>query len=269
MEMLNYSTKSFILENGERYCLLIDKESGDLLFYPNLFITSQVRPNSSYSTMVAKLNAITVFLRFLDENEINLEDRIYKKVFFETFELDALRDFCQFNLKMRDVKPKKVTKLHKKQTAGDRVTSNTVYMRLTDIAKYFDWLARSLSKSSKEQSDSIQAIVRGLKARRPVKKNRNINSIQEEKSLNEKDIELVNEVFRIDSELNPFKNHSLKVRNNLMFKHLFHLGLRGGELLNIRIRDIDFSSNQLLIPRRADEKDDPRTYQPLVKTLDC
>jgi integrase len=53
-----------------------------------------------------------------------------------------------------------------------------------------------------------------------------------------------------------------------MFLLLYHTGIRGGELLNIRIKDIDFNQNQLLIIRRADEKDDPRKNQPLAKTLD-
>jgi len=47
---------------------------------------------------------------------------------------------------------------------------------------------------------------------------------------------------------------------------LLHLGKRGGELLNIRGRDI--KGNEIVIARRADEKDDPRRDQPLTKTLD-
>ena len=47
-----------------------------------------------------------------------------------------------------------------------------------------------------------------------------------------------------------------------------YLGIRGGELLNIRARDIDWSLNQIVLARRADEKTDPRVKQPLVKTLD-
>jgi hypothetical protein len=39
-------------------------------------------------------------------------------------------------------------------------------------------------------------------------------------------------------------------------------------VLNIRVTDIHWSSNQLVIARRADEKDDTRLDQPLVKTLD-
>jgi|TARA_Y100001938_G_C7857643_1_gene313967 integrase len=46
------------------------------------------------------------------------------------------------------------------------------------------------------------------------------------------------------------------------------LGLRGGELLNIKIEDIDFSKHQVRVVRRADEPDDPRIKEPNVKTLE-
>jgi len=88
------------------------------------------------------------------------------------------------------------------------------------------------------------------------------------KGLSEDQLDLLFELFRPESDLNPFKDKSIRVRNRLIFLMLYHLGLRGGELLNIRIRDMDFSSNQLVVARRADEKDDPRKDQPLVKTLD-
>ncbi|MCV5978774.1 tyrosine-type recombinase/integrase, partial [Escherichia coli] len=46
------------------------------------------------------------------------------------------------------------------------------------------------------------------------------------------------------------------------------LGIRSGELLNIRISDINFSDSSLAIRRRADDKNDPRVKQPLVKTME-
>ena len=107
---------------------------------------------------------------------------------------------------------------------------------------------------------------RVLKSRRPVKKSRNTET--EVKSLTNEQLDILFELFRPESEFNPFTDSSVAVRNRLIFLLLYHLGIRGGELLNIRIRDIDFGSNQLLIARRADDKDDPRVDQPLVKTLD-
>lgn len=45
------------------------------------------------------------------------------------------------------------------------------------------------------------------------------------------------------------------------------LGVRAGELLNIRLRDIDLENRTIKIVRRHDDLTDNRIKQPLVKTL--
>ncbi|MBA0207339.1 site-specific integrase, partial [Pectobacterium aroidearum] len=57
-------------------------------------------------------------------------------------------------------------------------------------------------------------------------------------------------------------------RNRLIILLLFSFGIRAGELLNLRIRDIDFSSGMIVIKKRPDDKFDPRVNQPLVKTCE-
>ncbi|OGT59368.1 MAG: hypothetical protein A3F43_06540 [Gammaproteobacteria bacterium RIFCSPHIGHO2_12_FULL_42_10] len=49
---------------------------------------------------------------------------------------------------------------------------------------------------------------------------------------------------------------------------LYHLGLRAGELLALRVSDFDFQKNTVLVARRHDNVNDIRTYQPVVKTID-
>lgn len=105
-----------------------------------------------------------------------------------------------------------------------------------------------------------------IKARRPIKKGRN-NGVNQ-KGLTDAQIDVLFEIFRPDSDMNPFEQYDIRVRNRLIFLMLFYLGIRSGELLNIRIHDIDFVNNQIVIARRADDKNDPRRDQPLVKTLD-
>ncbi len=36
----------FMFENGERYCHVVNKDTGEPLYYPNLYITTQVRNRS-------------------------------------------------------------------------------------------------------------------------------------------------------------------------------------------------------------------------------
>lgn len=259
------------MTSGERYCLLVDDLSGLPLFYPNLFVTTQSRNRSlSYSSMEATLSGLSVLLRYMEERGENIESRFQKGDLFKEHELDALRDFCQIKFRAQTAKEDSngIFTLTGLREVDEKVSSQTEYVRLTVIAQYTKWLAEQFVGSNKDRLTVLQIgkMEKGLKARRPVKKKRNAE--RNEKGLDEGQIALVFELFRPDSELNPFADESVRIRNRLIFLMLYHLGLRGGELLNIRIRDIDFGKNQLVVVRRADEKDDPRTYQPLVKTLD-
>lgn len=56
---------SFMLENGERYCHVVNKKTGEPLYYPNLYITTQVRNRSeSISTMKVIAGSISLLYRF-------------------------------------------------------------------------------------------------------------------------------------------------------------------------------------------------------------
>ena len=54
--MMCISIKSFVMNSGERYCLLVDHDTGLPLYNPNLYVTTQVRNRSlSYSAMESAL----------------------------------------------------------------------------------------------------------------------------------------------------------------------------------------------------------------------
>ena len=272
MKLRSYSIKSFVMKSGERYCLQVDKVSGLPLYYPNLFVTTQVRNNSlSVAVMKQSLISINVLLTFCDERKIDLEARFLKREFFEPQELDAIRDHCQLRFARERVDSSgNVIPLSPKGKPKQRKVTGLAseYMRLTHIGKYVKWLADTLLSSAKDQQTTraIQAMQEGLESRRPAKKGRNQEG--REKGLTKEQLMILQEVIRPGSEGNPFENLAIQVRNQLMIWVLLHLGVRGGELLNLRIKDIDWSNNQIVIARRADEKSDPRVDQPLVKTLD-
>lgn len=269
----NYAVKSFIMSNGERYCLLVDSVSGMPLFYPNLYVTTQIRNRSlSYSAMEGALASISILLKFMLERNQSLEERFKKGLFLNLSEIDALRDYCRKMFRNMKIKSNLIRvrdiKGNKNKERNGIVSSQTEYKRLTVIAQYIEWLAYYLSENSlsDERIKLIEKMIKGIKSRRPVRKNR--NQEMDGRGLSEEQLDILFELIMPGSESNPFEDKSVRVRNRLMILMLYYLGLRGGELLNIRIRDIDFSNGQLVVVRRADEKDDPRTDQPLVKTLD-
>ena len=248
----SFGTTSFLMSSGERYCLVINRITELPIYHPNLFITTQLRNKSdSFSTMLSAANNIAIFLRFLDERDINLEERVLCRELFETYELDDLRDFTQQRFS--------------KVSDEGVVSSITHYMRLTTIAQYISWYANHLIKlPSTVEAIQIKKVETQIKARRPVKRGRNRDH---DRSLDDAQLGVLFEVIRLRSEYNPF-GEQVQRRNRLMILILYYLGVRGGELLNLRIRDIDFSKHQLKVVRRADEKDDPRIQEPNAKTLE-
>lgn len=263
---MRYTQKTIILESGERYVLLVDKDTGIPLYYPNLYITTQIRNRSlSLSAMSSALNGISILLEYLHTHYGKTPEKRFRvKDFLKIHELDAIRDFCQIN--HQKTKFNSNTKLVKLK--DEKVSSATEYIRLTEIARYVRWLADQIIDKTKDSTLTQQIIKmeKGLKSRRPPKKYRNIETIN--KGLDSDQIELLLELTTPNSDYNPFLDVSVQKRNRVVILLLIYLGMRGGELLNLRIRDFDFSNNQVLIARRADEKDDPRKQQPLVKTLD-
>ena len=255
----SFGTTSFSMSSGERYCLVIDRITQLPIYHPNLFITTQLRNKSdSFSTMLSAANNIAIFLRFLDDRDINLEERVLCRELFETYELDDLRDYTQ----------RRFSKVADEGCyVGNEgvVSSITHYMRLTTIAQYISWYANHLIKQpSTVDARQIKRVETQIKARRPVKKGRNRD---QDRSLNDDQLEVLFEVIRLESSLNPFSKE-VQRRNRLMILILYHLGIRGGELLNLRISDIDFSKHHLKVIRRADEKNDPRVQEPNAKTLE-
>lgn len=135
------------MASGERYCLLVDANSGLPLDYPNLFVTSQVRNgHNSKASMETALNAIQVLLVFCDQNGVDLISRCRNRRFFTIQEIDAIRDACQKRFSPRQ--STRVVPIDGKRTPAKTqsklVEKQSEYVRITYIAKYLKWLAETL-----------------------------------------------------------------------------------------------------------------------------
>lgn len=246
---------TFMFSNGERYCHVINSRTGEPLFDPNLYMMTNVRKESvSINSMEAVAGSLVLFYRFLYMREIDIVDRITRLKFLSSHEIDALADFASENFKNR------------KKLSGSRgVKEPTKYSRLTFICHYLDWLCRYHLPHSVDVNldDKIMRMVVDLKNKRP-----NSDGYRDyipEKSLTKAQRDILFKVVSVESELNPF-SPEVQARNRLIIVLLFSYGIRAGELLNLRISDINFASSSITIQRRANDKSDPRVKQPLVKT---
>ena len=53
----NYRVTTFVMDSGERYCMVVDRASGLPMYYPTLFLTTQIRnKGNAFSTTLAAAN---------------------------------------------------------------------------------------------------------------------------------------------------------------------------------------------------------------------
>lgn len=265
--MNNYKLIVDIDPHGERWAMLLDN-TGMPAFYPTLFSTSKLRNRRlSTSTQEQFLTAIKILLEVCDEHKIDLVDRIQKRRFLTTGEMDAISDACR--TKRRGVKKSNVLSLKKGYTKpANKVTDNTHYIYLNRIADYLKWLSEKLLDTqgfTVEISNQINLLVNGIRSRTMPPQSRNLDD-EALKGISDAQEDKLFEVLQPGSPLNPFLDAGIQLRNYLFVKLLRLTGTRRGEVLNLRVSDIDWQACQLSIIRRADTPQDPRSRQPVVKT---
>jgi integrase len=257
---MKLSVRRLKLSDGERSAMLVD-ESGLPLFYPSLYVTVHMRGRSlAVNTVENSLNAIKALYAWQAYYDLDLESRFSQGDFLRSNEIHALRDFMQKPL-LREGQAKVVS------ISGRRnlVSTSNQYARLSVLADYLGFLARQLQPSSKRDRDHVERMVSQIKANRPRKPTKSSPN-RDEKYLDDTVLDSLEKALKPGTENNPAKEYAVQVRNALMFSILRVTGLRRGELLNLKVEDIDFAKNTLKVVRRPDSKDDVRAFQPVAKT---
>lgn len=274
--MAKYKVTIDVDPRGERWAMLLD-QSGMPAFYPGLFVTTVLRnKGKATATQEQALTAIKALLEFCDAKNINLIERIQSRIWLTTGELEALSDAV--SKKRRGVLKSNVISLKNGYSPPPmRVQKNTQTMYMHRIAAYVRWLCEELlgrasDRFTVETTNAIDWLETAIRTRGRALRSRcdDDEDLKKTKSLrgvtDEQEVRLF-EVLRPRSPLNPFEDPGVQFRNYLIVKLLRVTGTRGGELLNIRVRDdIDWSARQLAIVRRADTPQDTRRRQALVKT---
>ena len=130
-------------ESGERYCMMVDPETGLPPWWPTLYITTQVRNRGqSVATMEQALRSIGMLLAYAEAEEIDLEERVRKRRFLAPEEIDGLCDSTQRKIAgiAGGGKPETVSPAHQ-------------HNRLGTIARYLEWFAREMLREHRTQDD--------------------------------------------------------------------------------------------------------------------
>jgi len=256
--------KHIMHENGER-AVLLTSSTGIPLYYPNLYITTQVRSASmALATAKVSLTAIQLLEEWLRDNDIDLFWRFHNGAFLKSNELDSLRDICQKNAS----RTKKTIKSNINTAIGitSSVSRNTQYQRMTIIAKYLTFLAITINQKNIDEDFRIRRenMIEYFKRLRP-RQSSPYKTEKLDRALSKETTDQLYEITKESHPANPFEKN-VQLRNALILEILTSLGMRKGEIANIRLDDIDLQSNTLKVVRRPDDVGDRRKYQPVVKT---
>lgn len=285
MSQSGYQVKTLVAANGERLPILVGSD-GLPLFEPTLFALTEIRAkNRAANTIGNSLRAILVFYLFLDLHGIKLRERLSDAQLFSLGEIEDLVRLCRLPIEKivsasgqseaTSVAGSVVSLEKYRQRVASQFIREIVptyaATRLRCIRDYLKWLVSDRSSRvgvESEYRSAIEAagrfVVGAIDARLPVGNARSYLGVREGLAPDS-----VKELLRIidpNSPDNPWQDVHSRFRNELIILVLYYLGVRRGELLGVRVFDIDFRKGSVIIARRADDPTDPRKDQPNVKT---
>jgi integrase len=284
---MEFKIRKYIEPSGERRAILFDTETGLPDFWSTLYGSSQLRAKgASLSTQSAQLGSICILYKWAELRGINIESRISSREGFSRNEVDSLVTLLRSRVSdLPDLiaKPKVAPIGRAKINSSDiwktleeqpkQINASTFNDRLDYVSRYMTWLCDYLSDHGpNNRPDTKQSIAEigekfalRLSSMRSVEPNTAFDSA---KDLKTKDIRAVLNLINPQSPLNPWDSPSARIRNFAIICVLLDTGLRTGELLSLKLKDIDYAKKGgkgLKVRRRQGSKDDPRLNQPGTK----
>lgn len=269
-----------VLANGERMPLLLG-DGGLPLFEPTLYILTEMRArNRAANTIEQALRAIKILYLYGHAAGIDVEQRIRTGAMLTIPEIDGLATAVRKPIdQLETVKlsttgqPAKVISLETararmKAPAMASVDPSTAAIRMRYIEQYLAWLSLTHLSRLGARSDlrlpyeaARNTMLQAIHARTP--KGRDESTRE---GLPEATIAEILRITAVDCPDNPWRQLEIRHRNRLIVLMLHGLGLRAGELLALKVDDIDWRQNKVTVTRRPDDPDDPRVDHPRVKT---
>ena len=271
--------RTVLFEDGERFSVLVDKETKVPHYWSTLFATIELR---RYTQNTAKnvLRDIAHLMLWEGMNKRNLVDEFCAGRFLTHEDIISIREHCGTSSKSlnRRLKissktqtnidvlyPSKISKLMK-------VSAANLNIRIARVASYLGFLARVVlreNSSINEFQPLIDNMVKRLIAQKAKGVKKSIqNSIP--KIPSKEVFEKLMAVVEVESVDNPWKSESTRFRNWLMIKILYETGMRSGEVLSLRIDRLDLYAEKptIHVTRTHNDPYDSRKNQPVAKTLE-
>ncbi len=260
---MTYSVYELKLGNEARMRLLL--QDSVPVYWPTLFILEKLRART-INTQQSFLSDLLAFFAWLKIMSIDLESRLEQRPSSQYLTESELMSFVVHANWTKKTLDKRAGGLSLHPSAYKQVGAGQAESRIINVKKYLAYLYENLG-DTRSNLDEIQRMEKrldlGVRETRPAWRRKP----SEPKGLSEEQVTIILSKLHYDSEESPWpKFEAVRVRNFLIAMLLFELGIRRGEMLGIKLADIDWQTNRIQIIRRHNDPDDPRKTQPLVKT---
>jgi len=243
-------------ENGEQLPLLLD-EVGLPLATPNEFIMG--RRFLSTNTLVRNLRELVVFYRWLEQEQIDLWFRIQSAQGFTEAEVRGAMVETLRREQESDRKVKKIT-----------ISPHTFNQRLTTLRQFLVW-CYDVYINSLPMTDTRYERIREQQARLTKWLDSSFinappENTKKQKGLTDKEISFLESILDPENPDVVGRNEAVRYRNYIATMVMLYYGLRPGELLSLRVQDIEIGAiSALRVERRPADPNDKRRPRPQIK----
>jgi len=247
---------------------IIAHESGDLLPMlldgddmpipaPNEFIIS--RRSLSPNTLTRNLRELSVLYIWLEKESIDLGSRICSKRLFNEAEIKGGLVEC---LRRDHEKRKKVTKMV--------VTPSTFNQRLTTVRQYLAWYFDVVIGAVPYSSTDYEQILDNKKRLLGFLDTSFINAPptnkSQKKGLDGREIDFLISILNPENKQAYGRDPAVRYRNYILTMTMLYYGLRPGELLSLRVEDVEIGAiSSIRVERRSPDPLDTRKPRPQIK----
>ncbi|MDD1000092.1 site-specific integrase [Pseudomonas sp. TNT2022 ID1044] len=259
---MNYTMKTFIANNGERFSQLYETDKPGLpLFYPTAFIARSVRPSTTHETQKVYLAVIRRICEWESTRNIDLAICFQSRIFLSAMQIDDLANYLRAS---------------KLGSRGSVISSPKYNTYIAYAAVYLRWLAQEVitDSNTRDIRDAIEEQDKILLEKK--RRKAGSKSAREQRilaaTLSAEARNLLFDLFE-----HPFasiqqpQNFGPRLRNVVMLRVLYETGMRVGELLSLKLKNIieagGGDSAYLEIGRNHNDAVDNRLHQPVAKTL--
>lgn len=269
-----YSVQWCRLTSGERLPFLIRGETGLPIEAPTFWSLALLRAsNLQANTLKNRLRSLIFLYVWADLRGVNLQRRLVDGIFFSLGEiLDMISVTGRL---MQDLVNKDESNIIRlpEQRGERQVQVAERRNRISAVHAFIEFTSADILSHLTPWPDrateyaAARDLFLSLMAPHVSSVGAGRNDIGDREGMDAASIVRLRAVIEPDHPESPFRPNG-RFRNYVLIRFLLDLGLRRGELLGIKVADLDLGAGKTLtIHRRPDDLEDPRAEKPEAKTM--